>query len=244
MNEKVTADPPSKNPWNAEGAEKSRAVHDLFADIAGSYDRLNRLFSVNLDRSWRRKAAEKLNLKSGDSALDLCCGTGDFLPILRAKVGAQGKLFGADFCLPMLTQSARKDPAPLLLADACHLPYRSGSLDAVSVGWGIRNVPDIDLAHQEIHRVLKSGGRFVSVDMAVPKNPVMKVLSTWVFMKVVPKVGGWLSNATAYAYLPQSTQRFMTRDQLKQSMERAGFIQVSFQDLFFGNICIHWGTKS
>lgn len=244
----MTSAPPPKaprtdeTPWLATGAEKRRVVQSMFAEIAPSYDRLNRLMSLALDRRWREAAVAAIDVRPGERALDLCCGTGDFLPILSAR-GAV--VTGMDFCLPMLELAEPKasSRSKLVLGDAVQLPVVAGAVDVVTVGWGIRNVPDIDQAHREIYRVLRPGGRFVSVDMAIPRNGLVRWVSGVLTGKVIPRVGSWLSSAKAYRYLPESTQRFWSREQLAQSMERAGFTDVRYRDFFFGNICMHWGRK-
>jgi demethylmenaquinone methyltransferase/2-methoxy-6-polyprenyl-1,4-benzoquinol methylase len=134
-------------------------------------------------------------------------------------------------------------PGPVGLGDACRLPIASDKLDGVSVGWGIRNVPDIDQAHRELCRVLKPGGRFVSLDMALPRNPITRQVSNWITNRLIPRLGSFFGKTQAYTYLPKSTQKFMDRQELRASMERAGFSEVGFKDLFFGNVCVHWGTK-
>ncbi|HEY0867886.1 MAG TPA: bifunctional demethylmenaquinone methyltransferase/2-methoxy-6-polyprenyl-1,4-benzoquinol methylase UbiE [Fimbriimonas sp.] len=245
--------------WQTEGARKRTAVQRMFGEIAPTYDLLNGLMSLSLHRRWRAFAVGKLALKPGARALDVCCGTGDFMVPLRKAVGSQGRVVGIDFCLPMLEVAKRKlfspppTPSPsrlqrdeeggLALGDACQLPVRSGSFDAVSVGWGIRNVPDIDAAHRELVRVLRNGGRFVSLDMARPENPAVRVVSEFVFQKIVPKLGSLFGKTDAYTYLPKSTERFWTREQLAASMERAGLVDVGHRNLMLGNICIHWGRK-
>ena len=231
--------------WLTEGEEKRARVQNMFAEIAPSYDLLNSVMSLSLHKRWRQIAANKLNLKRGNSALDVCCGTGDFLPILRTFVGTEGTVAGTDFCAPMLERAASKDSASTLsLGDACQLPFASGGFDGVTVGWGIRNVPDIDLAHREIFRVLRSGGRFVSVDMAIPKNPITRGVSQLTTQRLLPALGRMFGKTEAYTYLPKSTERFLDREGLAESMRSAGFNDVQFRNLFFGNICIHWGQKS
>jgi len=229
--------------WEKKGDEKRTAVKAMFENIAPGYDRLNRLMSLNLDRSWRRTAVSMLKLSEQDSALDLCCGTGDFMVELRKVVGPNALVLGLDFALPMLTQSQEKDSAFLGQADAGSLPMRDAVVEAVTVGWGIRNVPDIDLAHREIFRVLKPGGRFVSLDMAVPTNPFIRTAASFVTLKVLPKLGKKSGYSEAYAYLPESTMRFWDREKLKDSMEEAGFTDVQYRNFFFGNICLHYGKK-
>ena len=232
--------------WQEEGKQKRSAVQGMFADIAPTYDRLNSLMSLRLHHRWRAFAVSKLQLQAGDCALDVCCGTGDFISPLRQAVGQSGKVYGIDFCLPMLEVAQAKLHAPspnLALGDACQLPVQSESFDGVSVGWGIRNVPDIDAAHRELFRVLKSGGRFVSLDMAIPRSTLIRVPSQIVANWVLPRLGAIFGKSKAYTYLPKSTARFKSRDELAHSMKQAGFTDVGYKDMFFGNICVHWGTK-
>jgi len=232
--------------WQEEGTGKRSAVQGMFAEIAPTYDCLNSVMSLRLHHRWRAYAVSKLNLRSGESALDVCCGTGDFMIPIQRAVGKQGKAFGVDFCLPMLKVAQTKlecSFSKLSLGDACQLPIQSNCVQAVSVGWGIRNVPDVDAAHRELFRVLQPGGRFVSLDMAVPRNPIVRIPSQFVGNFILPRLGALFGKTSAYTYLPKSTQKFKSREELKASMERAGFIEVGYQDLFFGNICIHWGRK-
>jgi demethylmenaquinone methyltransferase/2-methoxy-6-polyprenyl-1,4-benzoquinol methylase len=230
--------------WQTEGVQKRTAVRGMFAEIAPTYDLLNSLISFRLHHRWRAYAVSKLRLSAGDKTLDVCCGTGDFMRPLRKAVGTQGRVFGVDFCLPMLELAVKKHmPGPVGLGDACQLPIQGGTLDGVSVGWGVRNVPDIDQAHRELARVLKSGGRFVSLDMALPRNAVVRRFSTWACNRLIPWLGSLFGKTHAYTYLPKSTGLFMSRDELKASMERAGFVDVGYKDMFFGNVCAHWGTK-
>ncbi len=234
----------SPDPWLTAGHEKRSAVQQMFSEIAPTYDRCNAILSLRLHHRWRKAAVDKLHLRAGDTVLDACCGTGDFLDPLRKVVGAQGKIFAYDFCFPMLARADQKDPAAgLALGDACRAPFQSASFEGVTVGWGIRNVPDQDLAHQEAYRVLKPGGRFVSVDMAIPRNPIVRGVSKFVFHTLSPALGALFGAKRAYKYLPESTERFMTREQLAKSMAKAGFVEVQWKDFFFGTICMHWGKK-
>ncbi len=226
-----------------EGERKRRAVQGLFAEIAPRYDLINSVMSLSLHKRWRAFAVAQLGLRPGDRALDVCCGTGDFLLPLKSAVGTSGFVVGMDFCEPMLLQAQRKTSCPLSVADTCRLPLAAKSFNAVTVGWGIRNVPDIDQAHHEIVRVLSPGGRFASIDMAQPCNPFLRAVSKFVFHAVVPRLGALFGSHAAYAYLPKSTERFWAREELSASMTRAGLIDVRHVDLFFGNICAHFGRK-
>lgn len=232
--------------WQTEGAAKRQSVQRMFAEIAPSYDRVNGILSLSLHTRWRAAAVQQLGLRPGDRALDLCTGTGDFLRPLLNAVGEGGSVIGADFCLPMLEGAQEKHLTRdgLVLADASSLPFQDGVFDAVTVGWGIRNVPDIDQAHREIARVLKPGGRFASLDMARPRGPLLAGISRFVFHTVSPMVGRLLGKSEAYTYLPKSTDRFWSREELSESMRKAGFNDVRTQDFMLGNICLHLGTKS
>lgn len=230
--------------WMTSGEAKRSAVRSMFAAIAPNYDRMNDLMSFFLHRKWRAFAVGMLNLQEGATVLDLCSGTGDFLVPLRKAVGQTGELIALDFCSEMLDRAKSKDKcAQLSLGDACRLPIANESVDAVTVGWGIRNVADIDEAHREIARAIRPGGAFVSLDMAIPQNPVVRATSR-VFSKwVLPALGRVFGNKSAYTYLPESAERFLSREELARSMEQAGFASVRFKNLLFGNICIHIGVK-
>ena len=230
--------------WEAQDSDKGVAVHGLFSRIAKNYDLANRILSFNRDQQWRELAVSKLNLKPNDSALDLCCGTGDFLPPLRAKVGERGELVGIDFCEPMIAQASAKDESStLIVGDACELPFEDDRFNGITVGWGVRNVTDIIKAHEEAFRVLKPGGRFVSIDCAEPKSKVVGKVAGFGRTVMTRILGASLKSKQDYRYLDESTKRFKTRQELVQIMQSAGFTDVNLQDLMFGNICIHWGTK-
>jgi demethylmenaquinone methyltransferase/2-methoxy-6-polyprenyl-1,4-benzoquinol methylase len=232
-----------KAPWDVHGAEKRDAVRKLFGDLASSYDRFNSVASLSLHHRWRDAAVSKLGLKQGDTALDLCCGTGDFMKPLRRVVGPKGIVLGLDFCEPMIRIATQKGLGDLAMGDACILPVGSARVHAVTVGWGIRNVSDVDAAHREIVRVLKPGGRYASLDMAKPRNRVIRACATFFLGKALPLVGALFGKRQAYAYLPQSTARFLSREELSASMEKAGLTRVAWRDFMFGNVCLHWGEK-
>ena len=230
--------------WEAQDSEKGAAVHGLFSRIAKNYDVANRILSFNRDKSWRKLAVSKLELKCGERALDICCGTGDFLVPLREAIDTDGELVGLDFCQPMLDQASMKDETSrLVLGDAGNLPFEDGYFHGVSVGWGMRNVPDIQLAHNEAFRVLGPNGKFVSIDCAEPKSRITRRLTGIARTAVTSILGMSLKSKDDYKYLSESSKRFKTRQQLVRIMQDAGFTDVNFQDLMFGNICIHWGTK-
>ncbi len=216
----------------------------MFAEIAPTYDLLNSMMSFSRHGKWRAAAVRALNLKTGDQALDVCCGTGDFFIPLTKAVGPSGLVAGVDFCQPMLQVAQKKlDHPSLSLGDAGQLPIAAGLFDAVTVGWGLRNVPDIRQALKEIHRVLKPGGRFVTLDMAKPKNGLVRGVSLWTTNALLPRLGSIFGKTKAYTYLPKSTVKFVEREEMTKLMEEAGFENVQHRDFMFGNICMHWGVK-
>jgi len=228
--------------WHAVGAGKRQAVQALFGTIAGNYDLLNSAMSLRLHHRWRSEAVQMLKLSEGDTVADICCGTGDFSWPIRRVVGASARVVGFDFCLPMVQVGMQKSvPMALGTGDACALPLASRSFDAVTVGWGLRNVADLEAALAEIRRILRPGGRFVSVDMAKPRNPLLRASSRFAFSVLAPVLGSLFKRRAAYKYLPQSTEQFASRDEQVELMRTAGFSEAAYKDLFFGNICIHWG---
>jgi demethylmenaquinone methyltransferase / 2-methoxy-6-polyprenyl-1,4-benzoquinol methylase len=231
--------------WKAKGAEKTRRVREMFAEIAPTYDLLNDLISLRGHHGWRARAVRGLQLRPGAKVLDVCSGTGEFVRSIRRAMGPSVNVVGVDFALPMLEAAVRKPGANALyvVGDALTLPVPGDCFDGATVGWGIRNVSDIDAAHVEIFRVLKHGGRFASVDMAVPPNRVVRAVTNWVFGTFVPLLGRLFGKGAAYAYLHRSVGEFWSRAQLEASMGNAGFVQVRHQDLLFGNVCIFEGVK-
>ncbi len=216
----------------------------MFADISGTYDFMNSAMSFRLHHRWRKFAVSLLDLKLGESVLDVCCGTGDFAIPVRKQIGKDGVLLGIDFCPPMLMRASQKKmPMELATGDACRLPIMDSSADAITIGWGLRNVPDLETSLKEIFRVLKPGGRWVSVDMAVPKGRFSKWFSKSVLTRGLPLFGSLLGKKKAYEYLPKSTLSFATREEQLRLMKEIGFRNCKFHDLFFGTICVHFGEK-
>ncbi|MEJ5171449.1 MAG: ubiquinone/menaquinone biosynthesis methyltransferase [Fimbriimonadales bacterium] len=230
-------------PWEAEGAAKRRVVRELFASIAPRYDLMNTVMSLARHRRWRSEAVARLGLRGGETVLDVCCGTGDFMVPLRQAVGDAGRVLGADFCPPMLERARAKGLSNLAVADACRLPYRDASFDAATVGWGLRNVPDLAAALAEIVRVLKPGGRFVSVDTAQPRSALGRWVSAVAFHRLVPWLGALLGHGREYAYLPQSTERFLSPEALAEEFRRAGLRDVWVERRMLGHVALVGGAK-
>jgi demethylmenaquinone methyltransferase/2-methoxy-6-polyprenyl-1,4-benzoquinol methylase len=230
--------------------QKRSYVLDLFARVAPRYDLLNSLLSLGVHYYWREMAARAARLQPGDTALDVCTGTADLAIRLTRDVGEGGMVVGADFCEPMLRLGQRKihkcakeQRVTLVLADALQLPFASGSFDAVTVAFGIRNVVDIRLAFAEMWRVLKPGGRAICLEFSLPRAPIFRDLYKFYFYRLVPWMGGLLSHRDAYSYLPASVRRFPERERLAQIMREVGFAEVTWQELTLGVVCIHSGVK-
>lgn len=233
-----------KAPWQTEGEEKRSAVREVFARIAPEYDRANRMLSWNLDQRWRKAAVEQAHISAGESALDICTGTGDFLPLLRQQVGSGGRVVGLDFCPPMLELAKPKEPmAELIEGDACDLPFRDGEFDAITMGWGLRNVPDRPAALREAWRVLKPGGRFVCLDMTQqPDNLIGRMRQKGLHL-ATHMTGKAVDHQQEYDYLLKSVDTFLTLEELADMMRSSGFTEVGHRAIFFHNIGMHWGVR-
>ncbi len=220
----------------------------MFDAIAPTYDRLNRIISLRLDQRWRRDAVRRLGWERAPAGmyLDLCAGTLDFGATLARERGFGGRIVGADFVERMLQLGRGKSSrvAPVA-ADALALPFPDGAFDGVMVGWGMRNLMDLDAGLREAARVLKPGARLVILEMTLPPNPLLRRCYQFYFRRVLPWIGRVVSkHTTAYTWLPESTQAFPGPPELARRMERAGFSEVSYR-LFMGGVtALHTGQKT
>ncbi len=221
-----------------QGEEKVRAVRAMFDTIAPRYDLVNRIMTFRLDVGWRRRAIQSLELAARSVVLDLACGTGD---MCRDLVDAGHRPVGADLSLGML-EASRTD-APLTQADALALPFRDGSLDGVVCGFAMRNFVALPPVLAELSRVLRPGGRIALLDVAEPPNPVMRWGHSVYFGKVVPVVGGMLSNKDAYRYLPKSVAYLPEPGELHDMIRDAGFTDVDRRLLTGGISQLYNGTR-
>jgi len=223
-----------------EGADKRRAVEEMFDRVAPGYDRMNRIISLGQDRRWRRRAVSALALAPGARVLDVACGTGDLCDDLAA---AGHTAIGLDFSAGMLRQA--HTAAPLVRGDALHLPTPGGAFDGVITGFALRNFVDLGAVLDACARALRPGGRFVALDAAVPANPVLRAGNTLWFRGAVPLLGRVLSrDVEAYRYLPKSTAYLPGPSELVAALEAAGFTAVDRTTFMGGSVQLLSGTRS
>ena len=230
------------------GPEKRAYVRDIFTAIAPTYDRLNRIISFRFDQGWRRHAVARLGWERKPEGiyLDLCAGTSDFGATLARRPGFRGRIVGADFVRRMLelgrSKSSRLVPVN---ADALDLPFPDQAFDGAMVGWGVRNLVDLDAGLAEAARVLKPGARLVILEMALPPRPLLRSAFQFYFRRVMPLIGRAISkHTTAYSWLPESTRVFPSPAELVRKLEAQGFTAVSYE-LFMGGVCaMYLGTRA
>lgn len=206
------------DPQLPSGEEKAATVRGLFDRISPRYDLVNRVMTVGMDIGWRRRAIRELHLPAGSRVLDLACGTGDFCRELRR---AGYLALGFDFSFGMLA-SARTD-VPLVQADALRLPVRDASADGVTCGFALRNVVSLTELFAELARVVRPGGAIALLDASRPDNAVLRAGHTVYFERVVPMIGGLLSDRDAYAYLPKSMAYLPPPAEMLAMLRAAGF---------------------
>lgn len=228
--------------------QKHVYVQTMFDAIAPRYDLLNSVLSFRMHYGWRRAAAHQAALKTGDRALDVCTGTGDFAIELARRVGPSGSVIGTDFSEGMLALGQPKltklPNVTLQQADTQALPFPDASFNAVTVAFGIRNVADIDKGLAEMARVTKPGGRVVILEFNQPTNPLVAVLYKLYSFTILPFLGGLVSGRrSAYSYLPSSIEAFHSRAALAAKLERAGLTDIRITDLTLGTVVIHCGVK-
>lgn len=211
------------------GDDKVLAVRRMFDAIAPRYDLLNRLLTMGMDVRWRRLAVDLLRLPPGSRVVDLACGTGDLCRLLDER---GHRTVGVDSSRGML--AATRTGAPLVEADVLSLPLPRSSVDGVTCGFALRNLVDLPAFFAELARVTRSGGRVALLEVAVPANPVMRWGHSFYFGRVVPAVGGVVSDRSAYRYLPRSMEYLPPPAELVSELRRAGFVGVERRALSSG----------
>lgn len=231
--------------------EKERFVRQMFSGIAKRYDLLNSLLSVRFDRRWRRVAAEMAKVEPSSRILDVCCGTGELAFHLH-RISGGALVVASDFVMEMLTlgrQKAyrRKNPCAFVpvLANALQLPFPNGIFDAVTVGFGVRNLADTKRGIAEMTRVARPGGRVVILEFTPMRSSLFRRLFLWYFTRVLPFVGNRVSGSReqAYSYLSASVLAFPNADELAAIMREGGLKNVRYRLLTFGMVAVHVGEK-
>lgn len=222
-----------------EGAEKHRAVRSLFDTISDRYDLVNRVMTFGMDVGWRRRAVRELRLPGGARILDLACGTGD----LCSELQRSGyRAIGFDFSSGMLT--AATTSAPLVQADVLRLPLSDAAADGATCGFALRNVVDLRGFFAELGRVVRPGGRIALLDASEPDRRMMRAGHGIYFRHVVPRIGGVLSNASAYAYLPRSMAYLPPPPEMLTMLRDAGFPDAVRHQLSGGITQLLSGTRT
>ena len=214
------------------------AVRTMFDRIAPVYDAMNRTMTAGLDRRWRAETARAV-VSPGDRVLDACCGTGD-LAIAAQRAG--GRVTGVDFSQRMLERAqAKSDEIEWIEGDALALPFAEASFDAATVGFGARNLDDLEGGLRELRRVLRPGARIGILEITRPHGVLRPFYKLW-FDGLVPLAGKLLPGGCAYTYLPASVRRFPEAKELSELMQAAGFEQVRYRLFAGGIVALHTGT--
>ena len=230
--------------------QHARQLREMFSGIATKYDFLNHFLSINIDKRWRRLVSAKLrNVLDDPNALvlDVACGTGDLS--LELQKDSAAKIFGTDFCRPMLTiASGKNDKFPVKIpyteADGMNLSFADETFDAVTIAFGLRNFSNWQAGLSELRRVLKSGGKLVILEFSTPIVPGFRQAFQFYFSSILPRIGGAVSGSRgAYEYLPDSVAKFPDQKNLAALMSETGFSDVEYKNLTGGIAAIHIGKK-
>ena len=238
-------------PAPVESKEPSR-VKAMFGAISQRYDILNHVLSLNRDVGWRRRAASAACPEAGQRVLDLCGGTGDLSVALAEGSAPPSLVVCCDFSHPMLARAAPKflragldDRCVVIEGDALRLPFRDGSFDAVTVGFGVRNLANMHVGFREILRVLSPGGRLVVLEFSRPSGPLLKRIYGFYLKAIVPRLGDGASGRRGpYVYLARTIGEFPEPELLAGLIREAGFSAVGWQSLTGGIVCVHTALKA
>lgn len=229
---------------------KEQHVHAVFESIAPKYDRMNDILSFRRHKAWRAFTMRKMNVQPGDTAVDLCCGTCDWT-IALAQASQTGNIVGLDFSRNMLDFGQQKitklkldEQVTLVQGNAMQLPFDDNSFDYATIGFGLRNVPDLDKVLSEMKRVVKPGGQVVCLELSKPTAEPFRSLYYAYFEHLLPLMGKWFAKRyDQYKWLPESLVTFPNREQLADRFRAAGLVQVDAIPLTFGIAALHIGTK-
>ncbi|MCL5780852.1 MAG: demethylmenaquinone methyltransferase [Firmicutes bacterium] len=233
------------------GKSKEEFVHGVFSTIAHRYDLMNTTLSFNRDKYWRRFAVSQTGLQPGGIALDVACGTGMLSIELAKAAGTSGRVTGLDFCENMLAQAVRniektfyKNNIELIQGNAMALPFADNTFDCATIGFALRNVPDVEGCIAEMRRVVKPEGRVVSLELAKPSAPVFKQLYYLYFEQLVPLLGKLgVGKDGPYQWLPNSLKIFPHQSAIKDIFTKVGLKDAVYHELTGGIVAVHVGIK-
>lgn len=227
---------------------KEEHVHEVFETISENYDKMNSVISFSLHVKWRNDTMKRMAVKPGSKCLDICCGTGDWTIQLAEAVGEKGEVKGLDFSKNMLKVAQEKvKPYPqieLIHGNAMKLPFEDNVFDYVTIGFGLRNVPDYMQVLKEMNRVLKPGGMAVCLETSQPEIPVYRQLFRFYFRFIMPLFGKIFAKSyKEYSWLQESAKDFPGMKKLKEMFEEAGFTNVTYKGYSGGASAMHMGFK-
>lgn len=229
---------------------KEERVHDVFQSIHKKYDLMNSVISLQRHKAWRKDTMKRMGVEVGETALDVCCGTADWTLALGEAVGESGLVTGLDFSENMLEVGKQKISAAksknikLVHGNAMALPYEDNSFDYVTIGFGLRNVPDYMGALKEMHRVVKPGGKVVCLETSQPTIPGFKQVYFFYFKHVMPLAGKlFVKKYDEYSWLQESTMAFPDRNRLAEMFEEAGLVDIEVKSYTGGVASMHLGHK-
>ena len=233
----------------SRGEDRERQVQTIFSEIAPRYDLLNHVLSMNIDRAWRRRAVDTLGWvdRPDGRYLDACAGTFDLSLELARRDAFRGSVIASDFARPMLVAGQDKlagaSVSPVC-GDSLRLPFPDDSFDGATVGFGVRNLSDLDEGFREFHRVLRPGARLVVLEFTVPPNALVRGAYMLYFNRILPVIGRIVSgHPWAYTYLPESVKEFPGPQELADKLTGAGFAESGYSLVTLGIAAIHWARK-
>jgi demethylmenaquinone methyltransferase/2-methoxy-6-polyprenyl-1,4-benzoquinol methylase len=229
---------------------KEERVHSVFEKISEQYDYMNDLISFKQHSKWRNDTMKRMKVQQGDQCLDLCCGTGEWTFALAQATGEKGKVTGLDFSENMLKvgrEKLKKRPLPqvsFIHGNAMNLPFGDHSFDFVTIGFGLRNVPDYLTVLKEMTRVVKPGGKVICLETSHPTAPGFKQAFKFYFTYVMPLFGKLFAKSyQEYSWLQESTEAFLTKEELKDLFRQAGLMDIEVKSYAFGAAAMHAGKK-
>ncbi|MFC4768916.1 demethylmenaquinone methyltransferase [Effusibacillus consociatus] len=231
---------------------KEEKVHYIFSRIAKRYDLMNTVLSFRRHRAWRSTTMKRMNVQPGQSALDVCTGTGDWAISLARSVGEHGRVVGLDFCEPMLevgnqkiVQEGLANCVQMIHGNAMELPFEDNTFDYATIGFALRNVPSVEHVIREMARVVKPGGMVVSLELSKPEWPPFRALYYFYFEKILPQIGKLAAkDEVSYSWLPESLKTFPDRNGLEEIFKKTGLVKVESKPLTGGIAAMHLGYKA